>query len=244
MRMYPVSSRQIKSMQRASQKLHDCYLVASLGALSNSAKGRKIILNNISHSLDAYNVHFPSINGISEDYLVDKNSIVDLFQKTENEEISSIHNVNSPLTRAVELAVNALIKKHPFKKPPIYRLFASKHNCEYNKPSRFLKMFTGKKPITLNEGGVSMSLFSKYSKAKKLLEQIGQDPNAVFVAGTGMNSWGNLPTWHCYVIKRVDTKNNKLLLFDHKEQAEIVLPIQNAIHQLKFITGFFSKDLT
>ena len=217
-------------MQRASQKLHDCYLVASLGALSNSAKGRKIILNNISHSLDAYNVHFPSINGKSEDYLVDKKSIVDLFQKTENEEISSIHNVNSPLTRAVELA--------------IYRLFASKHNCEYNKPSRFLKMFTGKKPITLNEGGVSMSLFSKYSKAKKLLEEIGQDPNAVFVAGTGRNSWGNLPTWHCYVIKRVDTKNNKLLLFDHKEQAEIVLPIQNAIHQLKFITGFFSKDLT
>lgn len=244
MRMYQVPSNYINSMQKASQKLHDCYLVASLGALSRSSKGRRIISNNISHSADAYNVHFPNVNGKSEDYLVSKKSIVDMFQKSENEEISSIHNVNSPLTRAIELAVNALIKKHPFKKPPIYRLFASKHKCEYNKPSRFLKMFTGKKPLTLNEGGFFMSLFGKYSKAKRLLKQIEQDPNAVFVAGTGWNTWGNLPAWHCYAIKRVDTKNNKLVLFDHKKQAEIALPIQNAIHQLKFITGFFSKDLS
>lgn len=242
MKMYPISSFHTTPMQNSLQKFHDCYLVSSLGALSRSAKGRRILENNISQCRNNYNIKFNNVNGEQEDYLIPKNTIKKFMHEKIDGYVERL--LVSPVTTAVELAMNKLLAKHPSKKPFIYRMMENQQDFEYNKPSRFLKMFTGKKPITLNEGGVSMSLFSKYSKAKKLLEQIEQDPNAVFVAGTGRNSWGNLPTWHCYVIKRVDTKNNKLLLFDHKEQAEIVLPIQNAIHQLKFITGFFSKDLT
>lgn len=57
--------------------------------------------------------------------------------------------------------------------------------------------------------------------------------------------WGinSLPSWHCYSVRQVRMEQNRIVLFDHRKQEEVVLPIQNALHQLKFLTGYFSKDL-
>ena len=90
-----------------------------------------------------------------------------------------------------------------------------------------------------------MSLFGKIEKAFNLLKKIEKDKDSVFIAGTGWNMWGinSLPSWHCYSVRQVRMEQNRIVLFDHRKQEEVVLPIQNALHQLKFLTGYFSKDL-
>jgi len=233
-------------MQRAVQKFHDCYLVASLGALSRSAKGRRVLENNISNNYKAVNVKFKDVNGKQEDYLILKNEIKNFTYERKDGIKEKLDKIASPITTAVEIAMNRLLAIHPTKKPFIYRMMENQQDFEYNKPSRFLQMFTGKKPVILNESGISMSLFNKVDKSIKLLGDIERDKGAVFVAGTGWNKWGTnaLPSWHCYAVKRVNMEQNRIVLFDHRKQEEIILPIQTALHQLKFLTGYFSKDLS
>ncbi len=244
MRMYPISSHHIIPIQNAQQVFHDCYLVASLGALSRNIKGRKILENNISHNDKFFSIKFENVYGRQESYTVTKQAINNMMLcKSPKGEKNKLGETTPQIIKAVELAMNRLLQKHPFKKPFIYRLMAHQQDFEYNKPSRFLNMFTGKKPLTLNEGGIIMSLFEKQKKAMKLLNEIEKDDGAIFVAGTGINFWGGLPSWHCYTVKNVSIKKNKITLFDHKENREIKLSIQNALHQLKFFTGYFSKDL-
>lgn len=243
MKMYPISSLHTTPMQNSLQKFHDCYLVSSLGALSRSEKGRRILENNISQGRNNYNIKFNNVNGEQEDYLIPKNTIKKFMHEKIDGYVERL--LVSPVTTAVELAMNNLIAKHPSKKPFIYRMMENQQDFEYNKPSRFLKMFTGKKPVTLNEGGIRMSLFGKIEKAFSLLKKIEKDKDSVFIAGTGWNMWGinSLPSWHCYSVRQVMMEQNRIVLFDHRKQEEVVLPIQNALHQLKFLTGYFSKDL-
>lgn len=244
MRMYPISSYHTTPIQNAKQIFHDCYLVASLGALSRSTKGRRILENNISHNDKVFNIKFQNVYGKQENYTISKQSVNNMTYTAPTGKCYTLKKNKSLITKAVELAMNKLLQKHPSKKPFIYRLMKHQQDFEYNKPSRFLKMFTGKKPLTLNEGGIRMSLFGKRKKATELLKEIEKDNGAVFVAGTGANFWGSLPSWHCYAVKKVNIKKNKITLFDHRKNTEIDLPLQNALHQLKFFTGYFSKDLT
>ncbi len=46
--MKPINLSEIKSLQRVKQYFHDCYLVTSMNALSNTENGCKILQNNIS----------------------------------------------------------------------------------------------------------------------------------------------------------------------------------------------------
>ena len=173
MKMYPISSLHTTPMQNSLQKFHDCYLVSSLGALSRSEKGRRILENNISQGRNNYNIKFNNVNGEQEDYLIPKNTIKKFMHEKIDGYVERL--LVSPVTTAVELAMNNLIAKHPSKKPFIYRMMENQQDFEYNKPSRFLKMFTGKKPVTLNEGGIRMSLFGKIEKAFSLLKKIEKD---------------------------------------------------------------------
>lgn len=245
MKLSPISSVQIAPLQNAVQKFHDCYLVSSLGALSRSTQGRKVLENNISHNTRNYNVKFRDIGGKAEDYLISKKTVNNMVFETEGGKSYELNKIVPPVVKAIELAMNKVIKNHPSKKPFIYRMLENQQDFEYNKPSRFLKMFTGKKPVTLNEGGIRMSLFGKIEKAFSLLNKIEKDKDSVFIAGTGWNMWGinSLPSWHCYSVRQVRMEQNRIVLFDHRKQEEVVLPIQNALHQLKFLTGYFSKDL-
>lgn len=237
--MKPISPQQIESLTTAKQYFHDCYILSSLGVLSRSPKGQKILQNNITTNGKDFNIKFKNVNGKAEDYFISENEINNL-EYIDSKPIFS--NPSIPIVKSVEIAMNKLLKKHPFKKPPIYRILESEQKFEYNKPTRFLELFTGQKPKTLNESSLKMTLMSKLDNAIDTLKQISQDKDASFIAGTGI-FLGKLPSWHCFGITKVDLAKNKFFVFDHRLNQELEFPIISGLQNFKFLTGYFSKDL-
>ena len=76
--MKPINLSEIKSLQRAKQHFHDCYLVTSMNALSNTENGRKILQENILREGNNFNIKFKNINGKSEDFFVSEKELNDL----------------------------------------------------------------------------------------------------------------------------------------------------------------------
>ena len=153
--MKPITPQQIASLSTAQQYFHDCYIVSSLGILSRSKKGQKILQNNITTNGKDFNIKINNVNEKVEDYFISEKEINNLkFKSYENE----MPFEELPVVKAFELAMNKLIKKHPFQKPLICRALETQERFEYNKPSNFLKLFTGITPETINESSLSMSL--------------------------------------------------------------------------------------
>lgn len=237
--MKPITPQQIASLSTAQQYFHDCYLLSSLGILSRSKKGQKILQNNITTNGKDFNIKFKNVNGKAEDYFISESEINNL-EYIDSKPIFS--NPSIPIVKSVELAMNKLIKKHPFQKPLICRALETQERFEYNKPSNFLKLFTGITPETINESNLSMSLLDKISKAIDTLKKIANDKDSTFIVGTGI-SFDGLPSWHCYGITKVDIQNNKFYVFDHRLNKELEFPIISGLLKFKFLTGFWSKDL-
>mgnify|MGYP006977718270 FL=1 len=237
--MKPITPQQIASLSTAQQYFHDCYLLSSLGILSRSKKGQKILQNNITTNGKDFNIKFLNVNGKTEDYFISESEINNL-EYIDSKPIFS--NPSIPIVKSIELAMNKLIKKHPFQKPLICRALETQERFEYNKPSNFLKLFTGITPETINESNLSMSLLDKISKAIDTLKKIANDKDSTFIAGTGI-SFEGLPSWHCYGITKVDIQNNKFYVFDHRLNKELEFPIISGLLKFKFLTGFWSKDL-
>lgn len=237
--MKPITPQQIASLSTAQQYFHDCYIVSSLGILSRSKKGQKILQNNITTNGKDFNIKFNNVNEKVEDYFISEKEINNLKLKSHGNEMPF---EELPVVKAVELAMNKLIKKHPFQKPLICRALETQERFEYNKPSNFLKLFTGITPETINESSLSMSLLDKISKAIDTLKKIANDKDSTFIAGTGI-SFDGLPSWHCYGITKVDIQNNKFHVFDHRLNKELEFPIISGLLKFKFLTGFLGKDL-
>lgn len=237
--MRPITPKQIESLATAQQYFHDCYILSSLGILSRSKKGQKILQNNITTNGKDFNIKFLNVNGKTEDYFISSKEIHDLKFRNSDDTLQEMH---CPIIKSVELAVNKLIKNHPFKKPPIYRAMDTQQPFEYNKPSRFLELFTGQKPITLNESSLRMSLMSKLRDAGDLMMKIWEDKDSTFMLGTGVH-FGELPSWHCFDITKVDMPNNSFTVFDHRQNEELKFPILSGLIKFKFLTGFLGKDL-
>lgn len=237
--MKPITPQQIASLSTAQQYFHDCYLLSSLGILSRSKKGQKILQNNITTNGKDFNIKFKNVNGKAEDYFISESEINNL-EYIDSKPIFS--NPSIPIVKSVELAMNKLIKKHPFQKPLICRALETQERFEYNKPSRFLELFTGQKPITLNESSLRMSLMSKLRDAGDLIMKIWEDEDSAFMLGTGVH-FGKLPSWHCFDITKVDMPNNSFTVFDHRQNEELKFPILSGLIKFKFLTGFLGKDL-
>ena len=236
--MRSITPKQIESLATAQQYFHDCYILSSLGMLSRSPKGQKILKNNILTNGKDFNIKFQNVNGKAEDYFISQEEIHNLKFKDNN----ILCNYESPIVKSVELAMNKLLKKHPFKKPLLYRTIESQQTFEYNKPSRFLELFTGQKHLTLNESSLSMSLLDKIHKATEILMKIWEDKDSAFIAGTGIHL-GKLPSWHCFEITDVNIPRNTFNVFDHRANRELMFPILSGIQKFKFLTGYFGKDL-
>ena len=146
----PINELEIKSLQDAQQIFSDCYLVATLNSLSRTNKGQKILKQNIQKSIypdyPEYKIHFPSVNKKAEDIFVSQKEInnLTLSDKYGNPVMHDIK--ENPTLKAVEIAMNKLIAKHPALKSLINRIPESVENFEYNSPHRFMKIFTGKTP--------------------------------------------------------------------------------------------------
>lgn len=145
------------------------------------------------------------------------------------------------IINALEIAMDNLLKKHPDKKPLISRLIdlGFDERFEYNYPSNFLEMFTGKKPIILNEQTLlRMNLRKNKDEAIELFEKIDNADDFSMVAGTGLFARCGLTSVHCYTVEGVNSENQYLQMFDCRQQKSIKLSFDNAINALKFLTGY------
>lgn len=241
--MKPINLSEMKSLQRAKQHFHDCYLVTSMNALSNTENGRKILQENILREGNNFNIKFKNINGKSEDFFVTEKELNDLTLCDRFFNPIELKEPHNPILKAVEVAMNKLLKKYPDKKSFINRLYKTNEEFEYNNPSRFLEMFTGIKPININENGIRMSLKNKIDEAKEVLEKIGNEKTNSFIAGTGHKFIKGITNWHCYTLENVNNANKTAKIFDNRYQEEITLSFDDFIKKIKYITGYFNEDL-
>lgn len=243
--MKPINQTEIQGLKHAIQYFQDCYLVSSIGALTNSTNGRKILQENIAHTNNGYFIKFKNINGKPYDFFVSQKETDDLIytDKYMNPIPINPSNPHNPIIKAIEVAMNKLLNKFPLKKPLICRIPNSNEDFEFNKPSNFLEMFTGKKPIILNEGGIRLSLKSKEKESRNLFDKISEINDNSFVAGTSIGFDKNLSNNHCYSVKEINKQNNKLAIFDHRCQEVCLLTYEEALKKLKFLVGYFNQDL-
>lgn len=241
--MKPINLSEIKTLQRVKQHFHDCYLVTSINALSNTENGRKILQNNILREGNNFKIKFKNINGNSEDFFVTEREIDDLILCDSFFNPIEIDEPHNPIIKAIEIAMNKLLKKYPDKKSFANKLYKTNEKFEYNNPSRFMEMFTEIKPININENSIRMSLKSKSYAAKEILKEIGKNENSSFIAGTGHRFIKGLTNWHCYTLEKVDNKNSIMQIFDNRYQDIIIMTVEDAIRKLKYLTGYFNEDL-
>ena len=89
-----------------------------------------------------------------------------------------------------------------------------------------------------------MKLASKKEEAMDLFEKLDNSNSGdSFVVGTGIRLFSKLPDCHVFVLKKVDLKNNIIYILDNRVKKLIALSIEDALNNLKFITGYFNKDL-
>ena len=240
--MKPISLKEIATLGTAKQHFCDCYLVSTISALSQSKKGTRILQNNILRDADNFKINFKNINGNSEDYFVSQKEMDNLILVDQFVNPIKIEVPHNPLIKAIEVAMNKMIKRHPLKKSFFNRLVRCDESFEYNRPSRFLEMFTGIKPIAINESGIRMTLKKKKSEVLEILTKIARDKDSAFIFGTGARSIGKLNSWHCYTINDVDPAKKIITVYDHRKTSEMQLSFEDAINKFKFITGYFGEN--
>lgn len=109
--MKPINLNEIKSLQRVKQHFHDCYLVTSMNALSNTENGCKTLQNNISREGNNFNIKFKNINGKSEDFFISEKEINDLTLCDQFLNPIILTEPENPILKALEVAMNKLLKK-------------------------------------------------------------------------------------------------------------------------------------
>lgn len=241
--MKPIGIFELQNLRHAVQHFQDCYLVSSIGALTQSGNGRKILMQNIAHTNDGFRIRFNNINGYGEDFFVTEKEMEALVYMDKFKNPIEIDQPHNPIIKAVEVAMNKLLGKYPSKKPWICRFPDCNEKFEFNKPSIFLEMFTGKLPIKINESSLMMNLKRKEETGRNILDSISERNDSSFVAGTLMTFNKKLSDYHCYNIKSVNKETNEIELFDHRSRKIITLTYEEAIKYLKYIVGYFNKDL-
>lgn len=241
--MKPIGLNEIQNLRHAVQYFQDCYLVSAIGTLTQTSNGRKILSENIAKTADGYRIRFNNVKGSNKDFFVTEKEMNNLvyMDKFLNPIPLKPGYPHNPIIKAIEVAMNKLLTKYPSQKPFICRIPKCNEKFEFNKPSNFLEMFTGKKAIKLNENGLKLNLKSQKDASIELLEKIKANPENSFVAGTAFCFHKKLIDNHCYSINRV--KDNRLEIFDHRSLETITLTYEEAIKKLKFIVGYFNKDL-
>lgn len=237
--MRPITLQEIIPLQRPVQQFADCYLIASISALARSKDGQKVLSRNVAHHSNEFRIKFQKINDCAEDYFVTQKEMQKLVLHTFfNSKKADRNFKQNPIILAIESAMNKLLTAHPEKKPLISRLMVCDEQFEYNKPSNFLEIFTGKKPIILNESGIRMNLNKNKDEAMELFEKIDDANDFAFVAGTGLIGRKGLTKIHCYTVEGVNTENQYLQVYNARNQASIQIPFEEAIHAFKFLTGY------
>lgn len=243
----PITNSDIKKLNSARQIFSDCYLTSTLHSLSETKVGRKILQNNIqkAHTLEGveFKIHLPNVNSKPKDVFVSEKEIDALYLVDKYCNVVEHGHEENPIQKAVEIAMNKLIKNNFFIKSLFSRFANSVEDFEYNSPSKFMKMFTGKQPLTLNENSLRMSLRSKQEEAMELLSKMDKTNGEYnIVAGTGAGA-ELFENWHCLSVTNVDFKNKHIKLYDTRAGQSQNISFDTFLKEFKYMTGFLSEDL-
>ena len=240
--MKPITLSEIKPLMTPVQHFSDCYMISSIGALARSEDGRKILSRNIAHCKDGFRIRFQNLDERRQDFFVTKEEMDKLvsMDKYYNEVVQKYE--QNPIIKAIEIAMDKLLSIYPEKKPLVSRLMRCQERFEYNKPSNFMEMFTGKTPFVLNESGFRMSLKKKIPETIDLFERLKSEQDYSFIAGTGMYGKNGLVSYHCYSVVGVDS-DNFIKLYESRKKESITLNFRQAIDSLKFFVGYFKGML-
>lgn len=238
--MRPITFDEITTLKFAKQNFRDCYLVSSINALTRSENGRKILAQNIQRDGENFCIRFNDINGQAETYLVKQAECDELILYDRYLEPVQLKVPHNPIIKAIEVAMNKLLNLHPDKKPFLCKIPDCQEKFEFNKVSNFLNMFTGVRPITINESGLKMTLKKDEKAAKRIFSEIEQRGGS-FVAGTGyhLNPLEDLP--HCYAITNVE--DSIVELYDCRRQTYLNRSDDKTIGTIKYICGYFNEML-
>lgn len=257
-----LKNNDINSLRTALQEYSDCYLISSLEALSKSKEGRKILFQNIKKTnveiklkdfsdditdsttgtfkfnLNVFKIIFNNINDKKEAFTIglkELNKYFNIYSKQKNH-----------LVYAMKMAMQKLIEKHPTKKPLISRIANPfKMKFEYNKPSNFLRMFTGKEPIVVGESDINLNLKKYKDIVFPILEKMGATPkeNYSFVVGTGIKGYTKTKSWHCLVIEHVNGKDKIVTVKNKRANAKQSMSFDDFLKKFKYIVGYFNENL-
>lgn len=244
----PITDNEILELQRTHQIFADCYLTSSLNSFCRTEKGRQLLKQNIHKSAEndgGFKIHFPDIKSQPEDVFVTQKEINNL--KLTDLLMNPIEHgfKENNIQKAVEIAMDKLINKYPSLKSFICLYANCVENFEYNFPSLFMKIFTGKQPIVLNEKTLHMTLKSKKDKVLELFKKLDKtNGDFNFVAGTGAKFKSGFDDWHCYTVESVNARANTINLHNTRTCNTITMDFDTFIKKFKYLTGYISKDFT
>ena len=238
--MRPITFDEIISLRMAKQNFRDCYLVSSINALTRSENGRRLLAQNIQRDGDNFCVRFNDINGQAETYLVKQAECDELILMDRYLNPVELKVPNHPIIKAIEITMNKLLSIHPDKKPFLCKIPNCQEKFEFNKVSNFLKMFTGMRPITINESGFNMSLRDK-NITESFFSELERRKSGSFVMGTGyhLSPFEDLP--HCYTV--TDVKDGIVELYDCRRQKYSQNTYLKTSNSMKYICGYFDEML-
>ena len=260
-----------EAIKDSKQVFHDCYLVSSLDALSRSTKGTQILRNNIKQKINPqerkelylqlydtpefteglklslekpsssneFSCTFRNIDGIAEIYKVTSEDLKKYKTVSEKQ--------TNPIVRTCEIAMSKLIEEHPSKKAfinRVWKMFIQK-KFEYNFPSCFMEMFTGKKPVSIGEKSINLTLKKYKPEVYNLLTKMGntEGNNYSFVAGSGLSFDKRIKSFHCFTITHVNNEKQEITLKNKRTNEDLILPFEEFLKKFKYITGYFNENL-
>lgn len=234
-----ISDISINGFRTATQRVSDCYLMASIDALSRTQNGCEVLKNQIQYDdedSNLINCYFYA-NGQKERYQVPAMTVVPEYEKLYRLQDNSI-------IRALDISVSEYEKKHK-SKPWICRIgeLFKTYKFEYNSSSHFLETLTNVKPYSIGERGLNFNLKKYKKEVMSLLERMEKEKDFSFILGTGISFKKNYKSWHCFVIESVDLKNNEIIVKEKRTNIPKKLTIDEALSTFKYVVGYFNSDL-
>lgn len=241
----PITNAEIEQLRKSRQIFCDCYLTSTINSLTRTKHGQEILKRNIHHCTDngTYKIHFPNIKNHPEDIFVTEKELKNLILVDRYTNPIEVETESHPIQKAIEVAINKLIEKHPGFKSLVCNFFSSVEDFEFNFPSKFMSLFTGQKPLVINEKTLWMTLTSKETQVRKLFEEIGTQKDFHLVAGTGFKLKSEFEDWHCYTIDSFNLDNDAISLYNTRNGETINTDMKTFLKSFKYITGYKPEDL-
>ena len=187
----------------------DCWLLASISAITSDEKGKEVIKNALSVNDDgSVNVYF---KGIDKTYTITKNELYTTISKD--------YAAADPDVVAVELAMEkyrkGLLDTNLARGTALNLIYAPKNTgsvLDGGDPVQALQLLTGKKAINIGtDGNDKMALNSVVQEGKSFkaaLKEYADNPNNVIVVSLkeGVDEKGNTK-YHAYAFDSYDDEN-------------------------------------